>query len=113
MATSTFRDGMPGGLRMDAVMYLLDALTTFRGMDKKAVERVTYEIGMLGRTGIDVNDPTRRYTLKSLPGERSGLELVCILYAGMKSIAPEADAGFDLATEYEAAVSMLAGREGS
>ena len=44
LAASTFREGMPGGLRMDAVMYLLDALTTFRGMDKKAVERVTFEI---------------------------------------------------------------------
>ena len=46
-----------------------------------------------------------------LPGERSGLELVCIMYAGMKAIAPEADAGFGLAAEYDAAVSMLEARE--
>jgi len=46
-----------------------------------------------------------------LPGERSGLELVCIMYAGMKAIAPEADAGFGLAAEHEAALSMLEARE--
>jgi hypothetical protein len=74
---------------------------------------VTFEIGMLGRADIDVNDPARRYTLKSLARERSGLELVCIMYAGMKAIAPEADAGFDLAAEYEAAVSMLEAGEGA
>ena len=110
LAASTFRERMPGGLRMDAVMYLLDALTIFRGMDKKAVERVTFEIAALGRTGIDVNDSQRQYNLKSLPGERSGLHLVCIMYAGMKSTTPELDAGFDLAAEYQAAVSLFEAR---
>jgi len=113
LAASTFRERLPGGLRMDAVMYLLDALTVFREMDRKAVERVTFEIGMLGRAGIDVSDPALRYTLKSLPSERTGLELVCIMYAGLKTIAPEADAGFDLAAEYEAARSMFEAREGA
>ena len=112
LAASTFRERVPGGLRMDAVMYLLDALTTFRGMDKKEVERVTLEIAMLGRRGIDVNDSQRQYDLKSLPGTRSGLQLVCIMHAGMKSIAPELDAGFDLVAEYEAAVGLFEAREG-
>ena len=104
---------MPGGLRMDAVMYLLDALTTFRVMEKKEIERITFEIAVLGRTGLYVNDPARRYNLTSLPGERSGLQLVCIMYAGMKSIAADADAGFDLAAEYEAAVSLFEARRGA
>ena len=113
LAASTFRERLPGSPRMDAVMYLLDALTTFRDMARKEVERVTFEIAMLGRTGLDVNDPARQYTLKSLPGERSGLQLVCIMYAGMKVIAPEVDAGFDLAAEYEAAMSLFEAREGA
>jgi tetratricopeptide (TPR) repeat protein len=113
LAASAFRERIPGGLRMDAVMYLLDAITTFQGMDAKAVERVTFEIAMLGRTGIDVNDSQRQYNLKSLPGEHSGLQLVCVMYAGMKSIAPEADAGFDLAAEYQAALSLFEAKEGA
>ena len=47
------------------------------------------------------------------PGERSGLHIVCIMYAGMKTIAPEADAGFDLAAEYEAATSLFEARQGA
>jgi len=61
----------------------------------------------------ELNDHARRYTLKSLPGERSGLQLVCIMYAGMKSIAADVDAGFDLAAEYEAAMSLFKAREGA
>jgi len=61
----------------------------------------------------ELNDPARRYTLKSLPGEHSGLQLVCIMYAGMKSIAADVDAGFDLAAEYEAAMSLFKAREGA
>jgi tetratricopeptide (TPR) repeat protein len=113
LAKSTFRERIPGGLRMDAVMYLLDALTIFRGMEKKEIERITFEIAVLGRSGLDVNDPARRYNLTSLPGERSGLQLVSIMYAGMKSIAPDADAGFDLAAEYDAAISLRDAREGA
>ena len=30
---------------------------------------------MLGRTGLDINDPTDKYTLKALPGKFSGLHL--------------------------------------
>ena len=68
---------------------------------------------MLGRGGIHVDDSQRQYSLKSLPSERSGLHLVCIMYAGMKSIAPEANAGFDLAAEYQAAMSLFEAREGA
>ena len=113
LAASTFRERTPGGLRMDAVMYVLDALTIFTDMDTEGVQRVTFEIAMLGRTGLDVNDPAQQYTLKSLPGQHSGLHLVCIMYAGMKVIAPDMDAGFDLADEYKAALSMFEAKQGA
>ena len=109
LAASTFRRRMPDGLRMDAVMYLLDALTTLRAMTKKEIEGLTLEIAVLGRRGLDVNDATRQYTLTSLPGEHSGLQLVCIMYAGMKALAVDANVGFDLAAEYEAALSLFEG----
>jgi len=96
--------------RPDAIMYLVDALERFQTMDKADVERITFEIAMLGRSGLDVNDPKRTYRLSSLPGEHSGLNLVCLMYAGMKAVAPELDIGFDLSAEYEAALKMSGGR---
>jgi hypothetical protein len=73
---------MPGsGTRMDVVMYLLDALTTFRETAKQEIERITFEIAVLGCSDLDVNDPARECDHKSLPGERSGLQLICIICA--------------------------------
>ena len=51
--------------------------------------------------------------LDSLPGEPvSGLEIMCILSAGMKRInpgMPDAEIGMDLASEYAPALEMRGG----
>ena len=46
------------------------------------------------------NDPAERYTLKSIPGQFSGVHLLCIEYVGFQVIDPTVDLGFDLAAEY-------------
>ena len=76
------------------------------------LQPVTCEITMLGRQGLDMNDPTPKYTLKTLPGNFSGLHLVSYLYVGMKNLAPDADPGIDLAREYEQAQALLRERTG-
>jgi Flp pilus assembly protein TadD len=100
-----------GGLRLDAVMYCVGAMKTFGAMALEDVEKVTFEIAILGMQGLDVNDPTQKYSLRSLPGRFSGLHLVSIMYVGMKLIDPTADTGFDLSKEYQQAqgLSGLAG----
>jgi hypothetical protein len=59
-----------------------------------------------GEERLDPNDPAPKYQLKSLPGDFSGLSLVCFMYVAFQSIAPETDIGFDLSKEYAAAKSM-------
>ena len=73
---------MPGGVRMDAVMYLLGAMQKFDKMAKAEVQKITFEIAMLGQRGIDTNDSAQKYSLKSLPGKYSGLHMVCMMYEG-------------------------------
>ena len=70
------------------------------------VKKVTFEIAMLGMKGFDVNDPAKKYELRSLPGHYSGLHLVSILYAGSKILDSTADVGFDLSREYDQAKSF-------
>ena len=65
-----------------------------------------HSMAILGMNGLDVNDSTPRYRLRSLPGEFSGLHLVAVQYVGFKQINPQTDIGFDLAQEYEMAVSL-------
>ena len=85
----------------------MGALQKFQGLDTEEVRRITYEIAMLGMNGLDVNDPAKKYSIKSLPGDYSGLHLLCIEYVGFKQIDPSVDLGFDLSKEYAAALEAL------
>jgi len=102
----SFQAERSGGLRMDAVMYCLSAIEQFDGRAKEEVQTITFEIAMLGRQGLDVTNPKTRYTLRSLSGDFSGLQLVCIQYVGFKILDPGVDIGFDLSNEYAAAVAI-------
>jgi len=105
IAAANFRK-RGGGYRADAMAYCLKALQRFDGMPRAEVQKIAFEIAMLGSRGLDVNDSAEQYTLQSIPGKFSGLHLLCIEYVGFQIIEPSLDLGFDLSAEYEAAVSM-------
>lgn len=107
LAHETMRGTVAGGVRPDVVMYLLGAMQRFRDLERVKTGAITMEVAMLGRNGIDINDPAQKYTLKSLPGKFSGLHLVSIMYAGMKILAPDQDASIDLSREYSEAKKLF------
>jgi tetratricopeptide (TPR) repeat protein len=106
LAQDSFRSAAPAGIRMDAVMYLLGAMQKFGSMSREEIQKIAFEIAILGQRGIDANDPAQKYSLRSLPGRFSGLHLLCLMDVGFKAIAPEHSIGFDLSREYEVAQSM-------
>jgi tetratricopeptide (TPR) repeat protein len=89
-----------GDERPDVVMYCLGALRRFEAMTEKQVEAIGHEIAILGMKGLDINDPDQKYTLKSLPGNFSGLHLLSLMYVAFKQLKPEADVGVDFSSEY-------------
>jgi hypothetical protein len=73
------RNAVAGNIRPDVVVYCLEALKYFEESGRTKANAVTMEIAMLGRSGLDINDPAQKYTLRSLPGKFSGMRLVqCI-----------------------------------
>ncbi len=111
-AQQSFRGTGGGAPRMDAVMYCLDALEKFDAMTPDQVQAVTLEIALLGRQGLDTNDSTPKYSLRSLPGGFTGLHLVSLMYVGFKQMAPDHDMGFDLSEEYETAQQLFFRKKG-
>jgi len=99
-----------GEERPDVLMYCLGTLERFAEMTDQQIQAVGQEIAILGLRGLDINDPSKKYTLKSLPGDFSGLHLVSIMYAAFQKTAPGTDVGIDLSREYAQAVVMLEGR---
>jgi len=56
---------------------------------------------MLGRHGLDIDDPKPSPVLRALSGRIfSALQLICIMYAGFNRIEPGMDIGVDLAEEW-------------
>ena len=96
------------GLRMDAVMYMVSALNLFGDASPDKVREVGFEIAMKGRQGLDINNPERSYSLHSLTGEFTGLQLVSYMYVAFKQIEPGLDVGIDLSEEFKVA-QQLAG----
>ncbi len=75
-------------------------------MSKPEIQKIPSEIAMLDTRGLDVNSSEQKYTLNSLPGAFSGLQLLCIEYIGFQMINPSLDLGFDLSLEYQAALAL-------
>jgi hypothetical protein len=80
-------------------------------MPRAEVQKISFEVAMLGSRGLNVSDSAERYTLQSIPGNFSGLNLLCIQYVGFQILDPSVDLGFDLSAEYQAALQMHQGKE--
>ena len=90
-----------------SVMYLLDALEQFSSMQSDEVKHIVLEIAVMGEEGIEYASPEEKYSLKSLPQKAmSGLQLMCLMYAGFKQVAPEMDPEMDLEDEYQQALGI-------
>lgn len=94
-------------LRPDVLMYITNALDIFAKVGPAKIRDITMEVVMKGQNGLDINDPEQKYSLSSLEGKFSGLQLVSIMYVGIKALDPNIDPGIDLSVEYEAAKSMF------
>lgn len=99
------------GLRMDAVMYMLSSLRLFEKEGENRIKEITFEIALKGRGGLDINNPDKKYTIDSLPGEFTGLQLVSYMYVGFKKLASNQDTGIDLSQEYAMALILFEGKQ--
>jgi tetratricopeptide (TPR) repeat protein len=91
-------------VRHDVVQFMRSALKRFKGMTTDEIKCLGVEIAVLGTRGLSINDSRKTYTINSLPGEFTALELVSMMYAAFQQFAPESDLGIDLSVEYRVAI---------
>jgi tetratricopeptide (TPR) repeat protein len=94
-------------IRYDAVFYCLAAIEKFEQMNLLQIRGITAEIAILGSSGFDTSDSERHYQINSLPGEFTGIQLICYMYVGFQMLDSNIDIGFDLSKEYELAQKMF------
>jgi tetratricopeptide (TPR) repeat protein len=95
------------GFRTDAMFYCIHALKLFDKIGQAETKKISFEIALKGQQGLDINDSSKKYTLNSLEGIFTGLQLVSYMFVGFKRIAPGLDAGIDLSEEYEMALHFM------
>jgi tetratricopeptide (TPR) repeat protein len=96
-----------GSHNPQAVEYCLHALKTFQGMSPQEVAGLAMEAAALGQSGLDVNNPNKTYQLRAVPGNYTGLQVVCFMYVALEQVAPGQDLGFDLKAEFEEALKVF------
>ena len=99
-------------LREDAVVGCVAALQEFAKMSPDQVRSITLEIAALGTKEINPYDPEARYRLRSLTGEFTGMQMLCLMYVGLQQIAPDVNMQFDLSGEYVKARQLFDERQG-
>jgi hypothetical protein len=89
------------------VMYLLAALQRYENMNLEEIQKIAFEIGLLGQTGLDYTKSDRRYSLQSIPQEQfTGLQLLALMYVGFQKIDPSVDLKIDFKDAYQAALNL-------
>ena len=88
-------------------MYCLDALNKFNTMSPQDIGGVAIETATLGQSGLEVNNPDKLYQLRTIPGNYSGLNVVCILHTAVQKVSPGNDSGFDIQAEYDEALKLF------
>ncbi|RZJ92983.1 MAG: tetratricopeptide repeat protein [Hymenobacter sp.] len=97
----------PAG-QMAVMFYVLDALKYLDGKSRDKVQEVAFEIGLLGRSGINPDDSTRKFNLASVPGKTfTSLQLLAWMYTSFKELDPSLDTGLDFGKEWEMARTMF------
>lgn len=95
-----------------AVWFLLDALQRYARLPADDVRKIAFEIAVLGREGLDYADPEKKYRLPSLPGENfSGLQVMCLMFAAFKQVAPEHAVGMELEEPFLTALELFNERQ--
>ncbi len=108
-AGRNMRSKVGGGLRPDVMMYIAGAMDTFQRLGDTKRREIGFEVAILGTAGLDINDPSEKYQLKSLPGKFSGLHVLAIMYTAFRQMDPSLDSGVDFSKEYEAALVFRTG----
>jgi hypothetical protein len=62
------------------------------------------EVSAIGEKGLPVNQPLRSYTLETLPGTFTALQLACLIEIGARQVLGMADAGFGFEVEVQEAL---------
>jgi len=96
-----------------AFAYFLEILKRFDAMSPETIKEVAVEAALKGQEGLNYASPAKTYQLQKYGSELlSGLEVMCIMFAGFQRIGPQHDIGIDLHDAYQRALAIHEAQKG-
>ena len=75
------------------------------------VRTIALEVALAGQEGLDYASPEKKYRVRALPGETfSDLEMMRLIHAGFKRLAPGEHTGMKLDEPFLTALELFNGR---
>jgi tetratricopeptide (TPR) repeat protein len=104
IANHNLRRSQGEGLRPAVVDGLRQALQIYAGLNPEQRKAVLVEVSAIGEKGLPVNRPEVSYTLETLTGSFTALQLACLIELGARQVLGMADGGFGFEGEVQEAL---------
>jgi tetratricopeptide (TPR) repeat protein len=91
------------GVNPEAVAAMVSALKRLRALSPEAARQLTLQAALLGQHGLRLQDPERRHQVEGIAEPLTGLEVACLIHAGVQLASPGAETGLPLKKEYHVA----------
>lgn len=98
-------------VNMAVVFYIIDAISHFKGKSIDKIKEITFEIAMIGRTGIDPRKEDK-YSLSTVPNQSfTGWRMLAWMFTRFMEFEPNLaeHLKLDFSEEYEMAVKLAVG----
>jgi hypothetical protein len=94
------------GVNPEALVAMVAALKRLRALSPEAAKQLTLQAALLGQYGLRLQDPERRYQVEVVAEPLTGLEVACLIHAGVQLGSTEAEKGLPLEREYHRATDL-------
>lgn len=109
IADHNLRRSQGDGLRPAVVDGLLHAMPIYEALSPAQRLAVLVEVAAIGEKGLPVNHPGLSYSLETLSGTFTALELACLIDVGGRLVLGMDKGGFEFEAEYAESAKQLFG----
>lgn len=91
------------GVNPEALEAMITAVKHLRSMPPEAAQKLTLQAALIGQNGLRLKDPNPVHQLEGIRQPLTGLEVACLIHAGVQRSSPGTETGFPFEAEFAVA----------
>jgi tetratricopeptide (TPR) repeat protein len=95
------------GVNPEALVAMVAALKRLRALSPEAAKQLTLQAALLGQHGLRLQDPERCHQVYGIAEPLTGLEVACLIHAGVQLASPGVESGLPLQAEFNLATRLV------